>query len=109
MYYLCDLHRHVIVLLPGAKGSGQHPETLGQGGGSLYDAHQRPDAQQRTRGHDHVCNNKVQQINCFFFLVLRVILFETMIIPQFENETQKYEHFYNLLLTCRLFDIMLSC
>lgn len=48
--------RHVLVLLPGAKGSGQHPEALGQGGGSLHDAHERPDAQQRTRGYDHVRN-----------------------------------------------------
>lgn len=46
--------RHVPVLLPGAKVTGQHPETLGQGGGPLHDAHQCPDAQQRTRGHDHV-------------------------------------------------------
>lgn len=46
--------RHVPVLLPGAKVAGQHPETLGQGGGPLHDAHQCPDAQQRTRGHDHV-------------------------------------------------------
>lgn len=53
------LHRHVLILLSGAKGSGQHPETPGQGGGPLYDAHQCPDAQQRTRGHDHVCNYQV--------------------------------------------------
>lgn len=59
-YHLSFLHRHVLVLLPSAKGSGQHPQTLGQGSGSLHDANQRPDAQQRTRGHDHVC--KEQQL-----------------------------------------------
>lgn len=60
-YHLTIPHRHVLVLLPGAKGSRQHPQTLGQGGGSLHDAHQCPDAQQRTRGHDHVRNYKEEQ------------------------------------------------
>lgn len=46
--------RNVPILLPGAKVTGQHFETLGQGGWPLHDAHQCPNAQQRTRGHDHV-------------------------------------------------------
>lgn len=62
------LSRHVPVLLPGAKVTGQHPETLGQGGGPLHDAHQCPDAQQRTRRHDHVCD--------FLSTFAHVILFQ---------------------------------
>ena len=46
--------RNVPVLLPGEEGHRQHPETPGQGGGSLYDDDQRPDAEQGARGDDHV-------------------------------------------------------
>lgn len=53
LFCLCP-HRHVSVLLPGEKSSGQHPQTFGQGGWTMHDAHQCTDAQQRARGHDHV-------------------------------------------------------
>lgn len=49
------LRRHVTVLFPREESHRQHPETPGQGGGTLHDDDQRADAEQGTRGHDHVC------------------------------------------------------
>lgn len=59
----------------------------------MYDAHQRPDAQQRTGGHDHVRNYKMQQLSGFLpFNAEAYSVSNTIIKTQFENETQKYDH-----------------